>query len=392
MSRTNSVSPLKWKTKVSANHLSSVATTITQSGLAFMPKQTKVLILGSGAAGLTAAIYAARANLAPLVIEGLQSGGQLTITTDVENYPGFPDGILGPDLMTRMHKQAERFGTEFIYDNAESVDLSQRPFVVKTSEQEVRAQTLIIATGASAKLLGLESENKLMGHGVSACATCDGFFFRDKKVFVVGGGDTAIEEAMFLTRFATKVTLVHRRETFRASAIMVDRMRRNEKIDYLLNCVVEDIGDVEAGEVTWIRVKNIKTGEVSQHDADGVFIAIGHQPSTDLFKDKLDLNESGYIITKYEGSVLTKIKGVFASGDCIDHTYRQAVTAAGSGCRAALEAQWLLESEENELEESALQPQAKEMEASAETAKEENDGKSAKVQQPEPVGKSQGCC
>jgi len=353
-----------------------------------MPNKTKKLtILGSGAAGLTAAIYAARANLEPLVIEGLQAGGQLTITTDVENYPGFPDGIQGPDLMTRMHKQAERFGTEFIYDNAESVDLSQRPFVVKTSEQEIRTQTLIITTGASAKLLGLESESKLMGHGVSACATCDGFFFRDKKVYVVGGGDTAIEEAMFLTRFASSVTLIHRRETFRASAIMVDRMRRNEKIDYLLNCVVEDIGDVAAGEVKWVKVKNIKTGEISQHEADGVFIAIGHQPNTDLFKDKLDMNESGYIITHYEGSVLTKIPGVFAAGDCIDQKYRQAVTAAGTGCRAALEAQWLLEQEEAEHEESGQAP-ANAQDASA---KEQKD--SAMMQQkPEPVGKKQGCC
>jgi thioredoxin reductase (NADPH) len=315
-----------------------------------MPREKKVTILGSGAAGLTAAIYAARANLEPLVIEGLQTGGQLTITTDVENFPGFPDGILGPDLMTRMHKQAERFGTEFIYDNAEFVDLSVRPFIIKTSEQEVRTQTLIIATGASAKLLGLESESKLMGHGVSACATCDGFFFRDKKVYVVGGGDTAIEEAIFLTRFASSVTLIHRREQFRASAIMVDRFKRNEKIDTLLNCVVEEIGDVAAGEVKWIRVKNIKTGEVSQLDADGVFIAIGHQPNTDLFKNALDLSENGYIIPAPGSQVHTKITGVFAAGDVSDQVYRQAVTAAGTGCRAALEAQWLLEKEEAERE------------------------------------------
>ncbi len=362
-------------------------------GVAFMPnkpKNKKVTILGSGAAGLTAAIYAARANLDPLVIEGLQAGGQLTITTDVENFPGFPDGIQGPDLMTRMHKQAERFGTEFIYDNAESVDLSQRPYVIKTSEQEIHTQTLIITTGASAKLLGLESESKLMGHGVSACATCDGFFFRDKKVFVVGGGDTAIEEAMFLTRFASSVTLIHRRETFRASAIMVDRMKRNEKIDYLLNCVVEDIGEVEAGEVKWVRVKNIKTGEVSQHDADGVFIAIGHQPNTDLFKEMLELNESGYIITQYEGSVLTKFPGVFAAGDCIDQKYRQAVTAAGTGCRAALEAQWLLENEEAEDEANGQAPAHAEPQ---EGSPEKKGADSAKLQQqPEPVGKTHGCC
>lgn len=371
-----------------------------------MPKEKKVTILGSGAAGLTAAIYAARANLAPLVIEGLQTGGQLTITTDVENYPGFEDGIQGPDLMMRMHKQAERFGTEFIYDNAESVDFSVRPFVIRTSEQEIHTETLIICTGASAKLLGMESESKLMGHGVSACATCDGFFFRDKKVYVVGGGDTAIEEAMFLTRFATSVTLIHRRETFRASAIMVDRMRRNEKIHYLLNCVVEDIGDVEAGEVKWVKVKNIKTGEVEQHDADGVFIAIGHQPNTDLFKGKLDLNDNGYIKTENE-SVRTKITGVFAAGDVVDDVYRQAVTAAGTGCRAALEAQWLLEKEEAEREAKgdSQGSKTKESKPSSQTGKEsdtksggehhgdkEDSGESAKVKEAQTVGKKQGCC
>lgn len=314
-----------------------------------MPKKKKLTILGSGAAGLTAAIYAARANLAPLVIEGLQAGGQLTITTDVENYPGFPDGIMGPELMTKIHTQAERFGTDFIYDNAESVDLSKRPFVIKTSEQEIHTDILIICTGASAKLLGLESEDKLMGHGVSACATCDGFFFKDKKVFVVGGGDTAMEEAMFLTRFASSVSLVHRRDSFRASAIMTERAKRNEKIEFIVDSVVEDIGDIEANEVKWIKLKNVKTGEVETHDADGVFIAIGHQPNTDLFKDQLELDESGYIITEGE-SVKTKIKGVFAAGDVMDSVYRQAVTAAGTGCRAALEAQWLIENEEAEEE------------------------------------------
>ncbi len=337
-----------------------------------MPKRKRVTILGSGAAGLTAAIYAARSNLAPLVIQGLQAGGQLTITTDVENYPGFPDGILGPDLMTKMHAQAERFGTEFIYDNAESVDLSQRPFVIKTSEQEIHTETLIITTGATAKLLGLESESKLMGHGVSACATCDGFFFRGRKVFVVGGGDTALEEAGFLTRFATSVTLVHRRDSFRASAIMVDRAKRNEKISFILDSVVEDIGDVAAGEVTWIKLKNLKTGEVSQHDTDGVFIAIGHQPSTDLFTGQLPLSDSGYIITEGE-SVRTRIPGVFAAGDVMDSIYRQAVTAAGTGCRAALEAQWLLERED----------------AEREAAGNSSNGSAAKIAR-EPVGKQQG--
>ncbi len=309
-----------------------------------MPKKKKLTILGSGAAGLTAAIYAARANLDPLVIEGMQAGGQLTITTDVENFPGFEDGILGPDLMTRMHKQAERFGTEFIYDNAESVDLSKRPFVIKTSEQEIHTDVLIICTGATAKLLGLENESKLMGHGVSACATCDGFFFRDKKVFVVGGGDTAIEEAIFLTRFATSVTLIHRRDSFRASRIMVDRAKRNEKIDYILDSVVEEIGDPAEHQVKWIKVRNLKTNEVKQLDADGIFIAIGHQPNTDLFVDQLDLDPSGYLLTD---GVKTKIHGVFAAGDVMDSVYRQAVTAAGTGCRAALEAQWLLENEED---------------------------------------------
>lgn len=350
-----------------------------------MPKEYKVTILGSGAAGLTAAIYAARANLEPLVIEGLQAGGQLTITTDVENYPGFPDGILGPDLMTRMHKQAERFGTEFIYDNAESVDLSVRPFIVRTSEKEVRTQVLIIATGASAKLLGLESESKLMGHGVSACATCDGFFFKDKKVYVVGGGDTAIEEAMFLTRFASSVTLIHRREQFRASAIMIDRCKRNEKIDYLLNCVVEEIGDVDAGEVKWIKVKNVKTGEVKQHDADGVFIAIGHQPNTDLFKNVLDLNENGYIIPEGGNGVETKITGVFAAGDVSDQVYRQAVTAAGTGCQAALEAQWLLEREEAEHEE-------KKTANKIDNGKGHNKSGPPTLREAQPAGKNKGCC
>lgn len=312
-----------------------------------MAKTKKVTILGSGAAGLTAAIYAARANLEPLVIEGLQAGGQLTITTDVENFPGFPNGIMGPELMTEIHKQAERFGTEFIYDNAESVDLSKRPFVIKTSEQEIHTDILIICTGASAKLLGLDSESKLMGHGVSACATCDGFFFRDKKVFVVGGGDTAMEEAMFLTRFASSVTLIHRRDTFRASAIMTERAKRNEKVDFILDSVIEEIGDLESNEVKWIKVKNLKTGDVEKLEADGVFIAIGHQPNTELFTEQLELDESGYIVTEGEG-VKTKIKGVFAAGDVMDSVYRQAVTAAGTGCRAALEAQWLLENEEAE--------------------------------------------
>ncbi len=312
----------------------------------------KVTILGSGAAGLTAAIYAGRANLDPLVIQGLQAGGQLTITTDVENYPGFPEGIQGPDLMEAMHKQAERFGAQFIYDNAVSVDLKKRPILVNTSSEEIHTDTLLICTGASAKLLGLESENKLMGHGVSACATCDGFFFKDLKVFVVGGGDTALEEAVFLTRFAKSVTLIHRREAFRASAIMVERAKTNPKIDFILNSVVEEILDVDQGSVTGIKVKNIKTNEVKVLDADGVFIAIGHHPNTDLFKGQLELDESGYIITK---GVKTNIPGVFAAGDVMDTVYKQAITAAGTGCRAALEAQWYLENMETSADSGAVQ-------------------------------------
>jgi thioredoxin reductase (NADPH) len=299
----------------------------------------KLTILGSGAAGLTAAIYAARADIDPLVIQGMQAGGQLTITTEVENFPGFPNGILGPDLMDEMHKQAERFGTQFIYDNAESVDLSNRPFVVKTSAEEIHTDALIICTGATAKWLDLESEQALMGHGVSACATCDGFFFKEKTVFVVGGGDTAFEEALFLTRFASVVNLVHRRDAFRASKIMAGRARSHPKINFYLNSVVEDILDVSKGEVTAIRLKNLLTGEVEEFPADGVFIAIGHHPNTDLFKGQLKLNESGYIVTE---GVRTSVPGVFAAGDVQDETYKQAITAAGTGCAAGLEAQWYL--------------------------------------------------
>jgi len=263
----------------------------------------------------------------------------------VENFPGFPNGILGPELMEEMHKQAERFGTQFIYDNAESVDLTKRPFTITTSSEQIITDTLIIGTGASAKLLGLDSESKLMGHGVSACATCDGFFFRDKTVFVVGGGDTALEEATFLTRFATSVTVIHRREGFRASAIMADRAKQNPKVKFILNSVVEDINDVEKGEVTSIRIRNIITNEVQELPADGVFIAIGHQPNTDLFKGQIELTDTGYIVTD---GVKTSVKGVFASGDVQDELYKQAITAAGTGCMAALEAQWLLENEEGQ--------------------------------------------
>lgn len=305
-----------------------------------MAIRKKMTILGSGAAGLTAAIYAARADLEPLVIQGLQAGGQLTITTDVENFPGFPNGILGPTLMEEMHKQAERFGTQFIYDNAELVDLSKRPFVIQTSGEEIHTDTLIVCTGASAKWLGLDSEQKLMGHGVSACATCDAFFFKEKVVFVVGGGDTALEEAIFLTRFASVVNLVHRRDSFRASKIMADRAKNNPKINFYLDTVVEEILDVSKGEVTAIRLKNLKTGKAEELPADGVFIAIGHHPNSDLFKGQLKLNENGYIVTD---GVKTSVQGVFAAGDVQDETYKQAITAAGTGCAAALEAQWFLE-------------------------------------------------
>jgi thioredoxin reductase (NADPH) len=304
-----------------------------------MPINKKVTILGSGSAGLTAAIYAARANLEPLVIQGLQAGGQL-ITTEVENFPGFPEGILGPTLMEEMHKQAERFGTQFIYDNAESVDLSKRPYVVRTSAEEIHTDTLLICTGAQAKLLGLESESKLMGHGVSACATCDGFFFRDKRVYVVGGGDTAMEEAMFLTRFASQVTVIHRRDSFRASHIMAERAKNTPKVDFMLNTVVEEIYDMSKNEVTGLRVRNLITSEVKELAADGVFIAIGHKPNTELFVGQLELTENGYIKTD---GVKTKFPGVFAAGDVQDEVYKQAVTAAGTGCMAALEAQWYLE-------------------------------------------------
>jgi thioredoxin reductase (NADPH) len=299
----------------------------------------KLTILGSGAAGLTAAIYASRADIEPLVIQGMQAGGQLTITTEVENFPGFPNGILGADLMDEMHKQAERFGTEFIYDNAEFVDLSVRPFVVKTSAEEIHTDALIICTGASAKWLDLESEQALMGHGVSACATCDGFFFKEKIVYVVGGGDTAFEESLFLTRFASEVNLVHRRDAFRASKIMAARARNNPKIKFYLDTVVEDILDVSKGEVTAIRLKNLKTGEVQELPADGVFIAIGHHPNTGLLKGQIELTDKGYIVTH---GVCTSVPGVFAAGDVQDETYKQAITAAGTGCSAALEAQWYL--------------------------------------------------
>jgi thioredoxin reductase (NADPH) len=305
----------------------------------------KVIILGSGAAGLTAAIYAARANLEPLVVEGSQPGGQLTITTDVENYPGFPKGIMGPELMEDFKKQAERFGTKMVFGDVTAVDLKQRPFQISVGKEFYTCDALIIATGATAKLLGLESEKKLMGYGVSACATCDGFFFKDKEVVVVGGGDTAMEEALFLTKYATKISVVHRRGELRASKIMQDRAKKNSKIGFIWDSAVDEIiGDPKNGGVAAVKLKNLKTGAVQDFKSEGVFIAIGHEPNTKLFVGQLDMDEVGYLITR-EGTK-TKIPGVFACGDVQDRVYRQAVTAAGTGCMAAIDAEKFLETHE----------------------------------------------
>jgi thioredoxin reductase (NADPH) len=302
-----------------------------------------VVIIGSGCAGLTAAIYAARANLKPLVIRGQEAGGQLTLTTLVENYPGFPKGVQGPELIEMMQKQAAEFGAEFMEGNVTSADLSKRPFILEAGKERIETKSLIIASGASAKLLGLESEKKLLGHGVSTCATCDGYFFRGKEVAVVGGGDTAAEDALFLTRYAHRVNIIHRRDQLRASKIMQDRLARNERIKMIWNSVVTDIRDPEKGEVTGIRLKNVKTDEETFEKCDGVFIGIGHSPNTDLFRGQVDMDELGYIIAR-NGSK-TNIPGVFAAGDVRDRVYRQAVTAAGTGCMAAMDAEKFLESE-----------------------------------------------
>jgi len=300
----------------------------------------EVLIIGSGPSGLTAAVYSARANLHPLVIEGLQAGGQLMLTTDVENYPGFPDGVLGPDLMAKFREQAERFGTEFVTADVDRVDFSSRPFRAYVGNTEYTATSVIVSTGAQARMLGLESEARLLGHGVSTCATCDGFFFRGQEIAVVGGGDSALEEANFLTRFADKVTLVHRRKELRASKIMQDRAFANPKIAFRWNSVVEDfLGD---GRIEGLRLRDTETSATSDLAVSGVFVAIGHEPNTKLFAGQLELDPGGYVVTK-PGTTQTSVEGVFAAGDVQDHVYRQAVTAAGTGCMAALEAERYLE-------------------------------------------------
>jgi len=306
-----------------------------------MSSPRNVIIIGSGPAGLTAALYAARANLQPLVIEGIEAGGQLMMTTMVENYPGYRDGIMGPDLMAEMRIQSERFGTEMIQSQVTAVELCSAPFVVRTPDAEFRAKTVIVATGASARLLGLPSERALMGHGVSTCATCDGYFFRGQEIAVVGGGDSAMEEAMFLTKFATKVTVVHRREALRASKIMQEKARANPRIEWLLNTEIDEIADPSHGAVTGMVVRRVGSGERTEVPLSGVFVAIGHTPNTSLFKGQLELDANGYIIT-HDGSK-TSLPGVFACGDVQDHVYRQAVTAAGSGCMAALDAERYLE-------------------------------------------------
>ena len=304
---------------------------------------SKIIIIGSGCAGLTAAIYAARADLKPLVIDGYEPGGQLSLTTMVENYPGFPDGILGPELIENSRKQAQRFGAEFRAGAVTEVDLSKRPFRITAAKESYEAEALIVAAGATAKMLGLDSERQLLGHGVSTCATCDGFFYRGKEIAVVGGGDTAMEEATFLTKFASRVTIIHRRNEFRATKIMLDRARANEKIKFLTPFTVDRVSDVDKNSVETLHLRHLETGATSELQVAGLFIAIGHEPNTKVFKGLLDMDENGYLVTTT--GTRTNIPGVFAAGDVKDHVYRQAVTAAGSGCMAAIDAQKFLEEE-----------------------------------------------
>lgn len=306
----------------------------------------RIIILGSGCAGLTAALYNARADLSPMVIDGPQPGGQLTITSDVENYPGFPEGIMGPELMDRMRQQAVRFGTEIVNDWVESVDLSKRPFSLKSATSSYTCDALIVSTGASAKWLDIDSEKSLMGRGVSACATCDGFFFKEKDIVVVGGGDTAMEEATFLTKFGKSVTVVHRRDQLRASKIMQEKAEKNPKISFVWDSAVEEVHDVSAAKVTGVTLRNLKTQETRRLECQGLFIAIGHQPNTRLFGDQLELDATGYIRLTGTAPTMTSIEGVFAAGDVADHVYRQAITAAGSGCQAAIDAERWLEAQE----------------------------------------------
>lgn len=306
----------------------------------------KLIVIGTGPAGLTASLYAARGELKPLCLEGHQPGGQLTITTEVENFPAFPDGITGPELVTRMHDQCEKFGTRFMHENAVSVDLSKRPFTVVTETASLTTEALIIASGASARWLGIESERKLMGHGVSACATCDAFFFRGKEVVVIGGGDSAMEEATFLTKFATKVTVVHRRDALRASKIMQERALRNGKIQFIWDSAVEEIYHPEQLKVTGVRLRNLKTNATSDYPCDGVFLAIGHDPNTRFLNRQVQMNPEGFILT-FDRTTATSVPGVFACGDVMDPRYKQAITAAGTGCAAAIDAErWLGEQEQ----------------------------------------------
>ena len=315
----------------------------------------EIIVIGGGPAAYTAALYSARANLNPLVIEGFAWGGQLMITSDVENYPGYPDGVLGPEMMQDLRRQAERFGTEFLTDDVTKVDFSERPFRVWVGDDEYRAEAVVVSTGANARQLGLESEKRLQGRGVSYCAVCDAAFFKEKEIVVVGGGDSAMEEATFLAKFASKVTVIHRRESFRASPIMIDRARANDKIEFLLDSVVEEVLGEET--VMGVVVRNLKTNERTELPADGFFVAIGHDPSTELFRGQLDMDEGGYIETKGK-TTGTNVEGVFAAGDVQDHVYRQAVTAAGSGCMAALDAERFLAAQEGRPEAALAAPRS----------------------------------